>query len=215
MKVGVSATGDSAARAAHSLAAHPRVESLVVLGPASSRFYEVVADPTGCDVLVVSGPDDPARFAASGVPMIWDGLEPRPGVSVWGACPAGLAMALAIREGEPAVASVAAPDLDESRSPRVRFPEPIGLVGVAEVDLDGRPLMQGRTSSAHTGVMAAGGPRKVAIVDEAAFMSGVALAAGALVAGDSPGPVWADALGYLEAAAEMGLVMAEVAPIPS
>ncbi len=215
MKVGVSASGDSAVRAAHSLAAHPRVESLVILGPASSRFYEVVTDPTECDLLVVSGPDAPARFAETGVPMVWDGDSLHPGVSVWGASPAGLAMALAVREGEPAVGLVAAPDLDESREQKVRFPEPIGVVGVSEVQIGGRTLLRGRASNGHIGAMATRGPRKVAIVDEAAFMAGVALAAGALVAGGEPGPVWDDALGYLTAAAEMGLVMAEVAPIPS
>ncbi len=215
MKVGVSASGDSAVRAAHSLAAHPDIDSLVILGPASSRFYEVVTDPRRCDLLVVAGPDAPGRYADTGVPMVWDGDGPHPGVSVWGASVAGLALSLATREQEPATAAFASPDIIEAREERIRFPEPIGMIGVAEVDLAGRSLMGGRSGGEYAAALASSDSRRVAIVDEAAFMAGIALAAGVMVAGEEPLPVWAEALGYLQAAAELGLVMAEDSPIPS
>ena len=47
------------------------------------------------------------------------------------------------------------------------------------------------------------------IIDDGAFMSGVALAAAIDVVGDGRSAVWDDALAYLRAAAAMGLVMAE------
>jgi hypothetical protein len=57
--------------------------------------------------------------------------------------------------------------------------------------------------------LAVGADRRVAIVDDGEFMSGVALGAGAVVAGSEPGPVWDHALAYLEAVTAMGLVMAQ------
>jgi hypothetical protein len=57
--------------------------------------------------------------------------------------------------------------------------------------------------------LAVGAERRVAIVDDGAFMSGVALAAAIDVVADSPLAVWDDALVYLKTAAAMGLVMAE------
>jgi hypothetical protein len=47
------------------------------------------------------------------------------------------------------------------------------------------------------------------VVDHAAFLSGIALAAGVAAANGSGRPIWEDALPYLEAITEMGLVMAE------
>lgn len=205
-------SGESTVRAAHSLAADPGVDSIVIIGPASSQFYPVVDDPGQCDLLVVSGADAPSRFADSGVPMVWDGDSPEAGVTVWGASPAGLALALASREDQEADAYLAHPDMAEGRDTRARFPEPVGTVGVAQILFGGRRLLAGRCTGEYAAVMASGGARRVAMVDDAAFMTGVALAAGVLVAGEDPKPVWADALGYLTAAAGMGLVMAEDAP---
>ena len=47
------------------------------------------------------------------------------------------------------------------------------------------------------------------IVDDGAFMSGIALAAAIDVVADDVAPVWDSALVYLQTAAVMGLVMAE------
>jgi hypothetical protein len=49
----------------------------------------------------------------------------------------------------------------------------------------------------------------VTVVDHGGFLAGVALAAGVAVTNGTGDPVWSDALPYLEAATEMGLVMAE------
>ena len=52
--------------------------------------------------------------------------------------------------------------------------------------------------------------RSVTVVDVAAFLSGVSLAAGVSVFdAANPQPVWEKALPYLEMAQSMGLVMAE------
>jgi hypothetical protein len=47
------------------------------------------------------------------------------------------------------------------------------------------------------------------VVDHGGFLSGVALAAGIAALDGGDNPVWDAALSYLEAAIEMGLVMAE------
>ena len=57
--------------------------------------------------------------------------------------------------------------------------------------------------------LAEGAQRRVAVVDQAAFLSGIALAAGVACLDGEGSPVWETALPYLEAATEMGLVMAE------
>jgi hypothetical protein len=49
----------------------------------------------------------------------------------------------------------------------------------------------------------------VTIVDDGAFMSGIALAAAIDVIDGSPAAVWDRALPYLQAASTMGLVMAD------
>lgn len=215
MKIGVPASGDRAARAAHSLAAHPSVDELVIVGPANSRFYEVITDPDDCDLLVVTGPDAPSRFAEAGVPMVWDGDNPAPGVKVWGASPVGLAVALARRESDPAVAAVAHPGFDAGGEERLRFPDPVGRIAVKRTGAGDQALFAGRTETSYAAAVVEGPGRRVTIVDEAAFLTGVALAAGALVAGTEPGPVWDRALDYLNAVTEMGLVMAEDAPQPA
>ncbi len=57
--------------------------------------------------------------------------------------------------------------------------------------------------------LAIGADRRVTIIDAAAFMSGIALAAAVDIADSTPKPAWDDALTYLRAAMDMGLVMAE------
>jgi hypothetical protein len=49
----------------------------------------------------------------------------------------------------------------------------------------------------------------VTIVDDAAFLSGIALAAGIAALNGGPAPVWDRSLPYLQAASAMGLVMAD------
>jgi hypothetical protein len=209
VKVGVLVSGDTAVRAAHSLSAHATVDEVVVLGPARSRSFRVVADAAECDILIGSGPEAPARARKLGVPLVWDGDAPAEGVGVWGASPIGLALALAAREPDPRIVAVAHPDLDEGTDHRVRFPDPIGGVKVADATFGGRHVALAKAPDRFAACLAVGTERRVAIVDDGAFMSGVALAAAIDLVGDEAGAVWDEALIYLQTAAAMGLVMAE------
>jgi hypothetical protein len=209
VRVGVLVSGDTAVRAAHSLSAHVSVEEVVVVGPARSRSFRVVPDATECDILIGTGIEAPARARSLGVPLVWDGDDPADGVAVWGASPVGLALALAAREPDPRIVAVAHPDLDEGPGHRVRFPDPIGGVKVADATFGGRHVALAKTPDRFAACLAVGGERRVAIVDDGAFMSGIALAAGVDLVGDTAVAVWDDALVYLQTAATMGLVMAE------
>ena len=211
MRVGLLVTGDTSVRAAHSLQAHPGVDEVVVIGPATSRSFEVVATAAGCDFLVGSGPTAPGLARQHGVSLIWDGdAADGVGLAAWGASPAGLTVALASREPDPRLVAVAHPDIDGTGASRqTRFPDPVGRVAVRDDRYGGRPLAVGHSPNEFAACLAVGAERRVAVVDHGAFMSGVALAAGISVASDSGSSVWESALPYLEAAAEMGLVMAE------
>lgn len=57
--------------------------------------------------------------------------------------------------------------------------------------------------------LAVGAKRRVTIVDDAAFLSGIALAAAVDVTGVGPTLVFDDSLSYLRAATTMGVVMAD------
>ena len=210
MRVGLLVTGDTAVRSAHSLQAHPGVDEVVVVGPARSKSFEVVPTAEDCDYLVGHGAAAPELARKHGVPLIWDGAEPGDGVAVWGASPTGLAIALASREADPRLVAVAHPEFDDKGGDRTtRFPEPIGRVGVVDSSLGGRPVALAGSPNDFAACLAVGATRRVAVVDHGAFMSGVALAAGIAVANGPVRPVWEDALPYLEAVTEMGLVMAE------
>jgi hypothetical protein len=210
VRVGVLASGDTAVRAAHSLAAHPPVEEVVVIGPARSRSFRVVPDATGCDILVGSGADAPGRARKLGVPLLWDGETHEDGVMVWGAAPVGLALALAAREPDPRIVAAAHPDFEEGSDHKVRFPDPIGPVSVADATFDGRRVALAHSPDRFAACLAVGSGRMVTIVDDGAFLSGIALAAAIdAVNGGSPAAVWDRALPYLQAASAMGLVMAD------
>lgn len=209
MKIGVLVTGDVAVRAAHSLDAHPSVDEVVVIGPAKSKSFTVVADANGCDYLVGTGPDALKQARQHGVPLIWDGKEQEAGVAVYGAGPQGLTLALASREPDPRLVAVAHPALEGGSEHRAAFPDPVGRVGLADTSYGGRQLAIGQSPNAYAACLALGAGRNVTIIDHGAFMSGVALAAGMAVANGEARPVWEDALDYLRTVTEMGLVMAE------
>lgn len=210
MRIGLLVTGDHAVRAAHSLQAHDGVDEVVVIGPAKSKSFEVVDSAEGCDFLVGHGDSAPGLARKHRVPLIWDGESPGDGIAVWGANPAGLALALAARESDPRLVAVAHPDVDSSDTTRTtRFPDPIGRLGVFDTTVDGRPVAMAHTPGEFAACLAVGARRRVTVVDHAGFMSGVALAAGVAAANGSGRPVWESALPYLEAATAMGLVMAE------
>lgn len=210
MRIGLLVTGDNSVRAAHSLQAHPGIEEVVVIGPAKSKSFEVVESAEGCDYLVGSGLSAPGLAVKHKVPLVWDGDEPAEGVAVWGASPVGLAIALAAREPDPRLVAVAHPAIAGNGSTRTtRFPDPVGRLGVRDVQVSGRPVALARSSNEFAACLAVGAGRRVTVVDDGSFLSGVALAAGVAAIGDTPAPVWERALPYLEAATEMGLVMAE------
>lgn len=209
MRIGLLVTGDTSVRAAHSLQAHPGVDEVVVIGPATSKSFEVVPSAEGCDYLVGSGSSAPEQADRHEVPLIWDGDAQEPGVAVWGASPKGIALAVAARESDPQLVAVAHPDIDDGPAGgTTRFPDPVGRLGTRDEQLGGRPLAIAHSPNDFAACLALSANRKVTIVDHGAFLSGVALAAGIAVI-EAGGPTWAAALPYLETATEMGLVMAE------
>ena len=209
MKVGVLVTGDIAVRAAHSLSAHPGIDEVVVIGSARSRSFRVVPDADGCDVLIGTGDGAPDKARELGVRLVWDGDDPADGVVVWGASPVGVALALAARESESRVVAVAHPDLDEGTDHQVRFPDPIGALKASDVVFGERHVALAKSPDQLAACLAVGAERRVTIIDDGAFLSGIALAAGVAIVADQPGPVWDSALSYLQTAAAMGLVMAD------
>ncbi|MGH3651299.1 MAG: hypothetical protein ACRDU9_11380 [Acidimicrobiia bacterium] len=210
MRVGLLVTGDTAVRSAHSLQAHPGVDDVVVIGPATSKSFEVVESADGCDCLVGTGGSAPDLARKHGVPLIWDGEGPEEGVAVWGASPAGLAIAIGSREPDPRLVAVAHPAIENGATSRTsRFPDPIGRVGVRDVRLGDLPVALAHSPNDFAACLAIGARRRVTVVDHGGFLAGVALAAGVAVANGTGDPVWSDALRYLEAVTEMGLVMAE------
>lgn len=212
VRVGLLVTGDTAVRSAHSLQAHPGIDEVVVIGPAQSKSFDVTESADGCDYLVGNGPTAPGLARKHGLPLIWDGEGPEDGVAVWGASPTGLAITLAAREPDPRLIAVAHPEIDGSGTTRTtRFPDPIGRVGVFDGTLGGRPVALAHSPNDFAACLAVGAGRRVTVVDDASFLSGVTLAAGIAAANGSGRPVWDEALPYLEAVTEMGLVMAESA----
>jgi len=209
VKVGVLVTGDTAVRAAHSLSAHPGIDEVVVVGPARSRSFRVADDAAGCDILVGTGNSAPGRARDLGVPLVWDGEEPVTGVAVRGASPIGMALALAARESDPRIVAVAHPDLDEGFDHQVRFPDPIGSQKAADATFGGQRVALAKSPDVFAACLAVGAERRVTIVDDGAFLSGIALAAGVLIVDEEPVAVWERALPYLQIASAMGVVMAE------
>jgi hypothetical protein len=210
VRIGLLVTGDTSVRAGHSLAAHPGIDELVVIGPATSKNFKVAQTAEGCEFLVGSGDKAPRLARKHGVPLVWDGDDSASGVAVWGASPLGLALALAARETDPRLVAVAhqIPG-GEGADRRARFPDPVGRVGVHDEKVGGKPIAVGRSNNDSSACLVEGASRRVTIVDDGAFLAGIALAAGVAVAVEGGGAVWDSALTYLETATEMGLVMAE------
>lgn len=209
MKIGVLVTGDTSVRAAHSLAAHPTVDDVVVIGPARSRNFEVTVSSEGCDFLIGSGDAATKKARSHDVPLIWDGDQATDGVAVWGANARGLTLALASRESDLRLVAVAHPDLPGGADHQARFPDPLGILDVLDTEYGGHQVAEARAPGEFAACLAIGADRRVTIVDDSGFLDGIALAAAVDVARAGVGPVWEAALPYLEAAISMGLVMAE------
>lgn len=209
MRIGVLVAGDVAVRAAHSLSAHESVDEVVVIGPATSRTFTVVDSADGCDFVVGTGNQALTKAKRFDVPLIWDGEEPLSGVAVYGANPRGLTLAIASRESEPRLVAVAHPDLAGGSDSQTRFPDPVGMLETRDGSYGGQLLAQATSPNEFAACLVIGGHRRVTMVDDASFMSGIALAAAVDTVGGQPKPVWEEALGYLHSATAMGLVMAE------
>jgi hypothetical protein len=207
VRIGVLATGDTAVRAAHSLAADPSIDDVFVIGPARSKNFKVVADADDCDFLIATGPEAPKRAQGLGKPLIWDGETIAEGVVVHGASPQGLALSLAAREPDPRVVAVAHPEFEGGRDHQVRFPDPVGKLPVSDSTYGGKRLATGRAGDRFAACLAVGKKRRVTIIDDGAFLAGIALAAGIGAITDTPTSAWDRALPYLQTATEMGLVM--------
>ena len=104
---------------------------------------------------------------------------------------------------------MAHPDRDEGTDHLVRFPEPVGRATVADTTYSKRRVSIAKSPNRFAACLAVGAGRSVTIVDDGAFLSGVALAAAVDLAGDNPMLAFEDALTYLQAATDMGLVMAD------
>lgn len=203
-------TGDTAVRAAHALSAHDGIDEVVVIGPAKSKSFKVVATSDGCDVLVGSGPRAPALARKHGVPLVWDGGSPQGGVRIWGADPAGITISLGMDQPDPQLVAIAHPEISSNgESRRVRFPAPVGLTMVRDTAVDGRPLAVGRSKNQYASSYVVAGSRTLTILEDGKFMAGIALAAGVSVLSDAPRPVWDAAATYLATVFSMGLVLGE------
>ncbi len=198
-------TGDVAVRAAHSLVAHPDVAEVVVIGPATSKSFDVVDDAKDCDFLIGHGKRALSKAKPHDVPLIWDGASDF--AHVWGASPAGLTLAMSAREKEPRLVAVAHTGLEGGSDQMVDFPKPVGRLPAADGQFAGKHVAQAR-SNEFAACLVEGQERSVSIVDHGAFLAGVALAA-AIACSEKGGPVWDNALPYLQASTLMGLVMAE------
>lgn len=200
-------------RAAQSLAVHPGIEAVALLGPTKSPHFPTVETPAGWDLIVgLEG------AAAAGVrhdlPVaVVAELDDQPGISL--GSPVGLALALAVGVDGIRTVAVAIPGAGAGET-QVVFPSPIDS-RQAEVEIiDGHDVLVARGEGTLAAALALGEQRHRVIVDDSSFLGGVALAAAAVAALaaplDGPTPVWTRADTYLRACAEMGLVIGERSP---
>jgi hypothetical protein len=184
-------------RAAASLASSPLVSMVGLIGKPPPKSWGdraiQAADGSGFDVVV--GPASEARNVTpdgSGV-IGFAGLT-------------GLARSLATRLSGNVVSMDRTVTSDEpGTGPQAVFPEPLGAVR-RSTKSDG--VMLCPVSSRFAGVLVASDHETIAVVDDVLFLSGVCLAAGALLAGHV-GPVWERAEEYLERVQAMGVLIAE------
>ena len=209
----VAVEGEVTMRAAQTLSAHPGVESISLLGPAKSSFFPTTNEAEGHDIVV--GGDLAAQV----------GLEVRIPAAVWGdlgdqdglsrASIEGLALALAVGVDGVEVVAVATPGNREGDE-ALMFPSPIDSVPTTTEKVDGHEIHFGASPESVSAAMVRGRDIDRVIIDDHAFMRGIALAAAAatLIEQPAPGgdPVWTRSSSYLRAAVEMGLVIGERTP---
>ncbi len=197
VRVAVDPVDEVHSRAAASLASSPLVTMVGLIGksPPKSWGGRVMRtkDSGGFDVLV--GPATEVRNVTpdgSGV-VGFAGLT-------------GLARSLATRLSGDRVSMDRTVTSDEpGTGPYAVFPAPVGAVRRATKS---EGVMLCPVSSQYAGVVVADGHETIAVVDDVLFLSGVCLAAGALL-GDHVGPVWERADQYLDRVQSMGVLIAE------
>lgn len=207
--VAVAVDGDVTTRAAHSLAGHPGVDEVVLLEPATSTEFRSVEDASECDVVVATGRGE-EQTTAAGVPMVVVGPDLElPGYHT--ASIDGLALALAVGVGDVETVAVADPDRDTGDLPVV-FPFPIDAALASETYVDGRRVLAAPSADLAAALVTGSRLHRV-VMDDPAFLAGIALAAAAVVVLEDqptgPTPIWARAAAYLRAAGAMGLVIGE------
>lgn len=212
MRVAVADEGEVTTRAAQSLSTHPDVE-VVLLEPATSSQFEVVESPEGC--AAVFGADLAADAASrAGLPAIVMGDLQAAGGICWASIP-GMALALAAGMENPDLVGAALPG-DPGGDRTVVFPSPIDGRQTGLESFGDRQLHVGRGDGPLASALAIGPRLHRVIIDDHRFMGGIALAAGVALLDDdlsAPVPVWERAAPYLQAAADMGLVIGERAPV--
>ncbi|HEX2154186.1 MAG TPA: hypothetical protein VHL52_09415 [Acidimicrobiia bacterium] len=210
-RIVVAIDGEVTTRAAQSLSAHPDVQ-VALLSPTTSSQFDTVDSPDGFDAVL--GTTKAAQAAAAaGLPVITTGeLRDQPGVA-WASI-TGLALALATELHEGTVA-VAVPG-EEVGDETVVFPSPIDVRRATVEPVEENKVYIARGDAPLAAALALGRRLHRVIVDDFRFMEAVALAAGVgiLMQGPlaSPTPVWQRPSAYLQAAADMGLVIGERTP---
>jgi hypothetical protein len=200
MRVLVTGDDQTALRAAASLAAHPDIAVVGVtdFNPPSGWAGRMTRATSSDGFDVVVGRSD---TSVRSVTVDTAGTVTHAG-------PIGLAHCLGTRLSGAVRLAITEPGRSR-RSPRFfDFPPPVGR-------LLSRPAPDGvercPTEGALAAVAAGDGTRILAVIDHPPFLDGVCLAAGVLLV-SHPGPVWDRPERYLEACADMGLVIAESLP---
>ena len=206
----VAVEGEVTMRAAQSLVVHPGVDEVALLAPAKSVLFPTVSSPVGWDLVVGSGKAAGAG-RRHGVPVAVSGtLDGQPGVFLGSAV--GLALALAVGVDMVETIAVALPG-ETSGDTTVVFPSPIDARPAIVERHDGHDIQIARGPGSLAAVMVMGSGRHRVVLDDNSFLTGIALAAAAVVGlGSEPGtafPVWSRSADYLQTAVSMGLVIGE------
>lgn len=206
----VAVEGEVTMRAAQSLVVHPGVDEVALLAPAKSLHFPTVSSPAGWDLVV--GSEKAARAGRRhGIPVAVAGtLDDQPGVFLGSAV--GLALALAVGVDMVETIAVALPG-EASGDDDVVFPSPIDARPTIVERHDGHDIRVSRGPGNLAAVMVMGSDRHRVVLDDHSFMTGIALAAAAIVGLDAGQvtafPVWSRSADYLQTAVAMGLVIGE------
>lgn len=208
MRLVVAVEGEPTTRAAQSLAVHPGVDEVALLAPTTSKQFETVESAAGFDAVVGAGKAASTAARAGIAAIVTGALQGQTGVA-WASVEG---VAFALLEGDAATTAIAIEGEPGGETPIV-FPSPIDSRMAEEAIVDGRSLLVARGPGPLAAAMVLEPNRHRVVLDDEAFLRGVALAAGVgiLLDGpvDGPVPVWERAAAYLKTASEMGLVVGE------